>query len=108
MAAGNTARVQSPTGDGVEGFRRRRSGAWDGRSINGRDSRARLARLEEPRVDTQPQMDDERERMRLDGLRVLARIIARHALAHPHLYTDHADGDPAAAPGRAARCSRRR
>ena len=29
---------------------------------------------------TQP-LTDEQERMRLDGLRVLARIIARHALA---------------------------
>ncbi len=48
-------------------------------------------------------MDDERERMRLDGLRRLARIIARHALAHPHLYMDHPDGDPAAAPS--TRCS---
>ena len=49
-------------------------------------------------MDTQRRMDDERERMRLDGLRRLARIIARHALAHPHLYMDHRDGDPAAAP----------
>ena len=32
--------------------------------------------------------------MRLDGLRRLARIIARHALAHPHLYMDKRDGDP--------------
>lgn len=48
-------------------------------------------------METQPRMDDDRERMRLDGLRVLARIIARHVLAHPHLYRDHREGDPAAA-----------
>ena len=57
-----------------------------------------MARPQETSVDTQPRMDDEQEKMRLDGLRVLARIIARHALAHPHLYTDRHDGDPAAAP----------
>lgn len=57
---------------------------------------AREARLQETSVDTQRRMDE--ERMRLDGLRVLARIIARHALAHPHLYLDQRDGDPAAAP----------
>ncbi len=49
-------------------------------------------------MDTQPRMDEERERMRLDGLRRLARIIARHALAHPHLYMDHRDGDPVTEP----------
>ena len=49
-------------------------------------------------MDTQRRLDEERERMRLDGLRVLARIIARHALAHPDLYPDQRDGDRAAAP----------
>ena len=49
-------------------------------------------------MDTQRSMDEDREGMRLDGLRRLARIIARHALAHPHLYPDQRDGDPAAAP----------
>ncbi len=29
------------------------------------------------------QLTEEQERTRLEGLRVLARIIARHALAHP-------------------------
>ena len=33
------------------------------------------------------------ERQRLEGLRILARIIARHYLAHPELYPDPgADG----------------
>ena len=45
-------------------------------------------------MDTQGRTDEERERMRLDGLRALARIIARHALSHPHLYVGHRDGDP--------------
>ncbi len=49
-------------------------------------------------MDTQPQMDDERERMRLDGLRALARIIARHALTHPDRYTDHRGDRSVAAP----------
>ena len=64
--------------------------------MNGRDSRTQLTRPQETSVDTQGRMDEEREQMRLDGLRVLARIIARHALAHPHLYAGHHDGDPAA------------
>ena len=49
-------------------------------------------------MDTQRQMDEERERMRLDGLRHLARIIARHALAHPHLYGNPPGGEPPEAP----------
>lgn len=88
--------MKSPTGDGVGSANRRRSDAWRSRSVNGRDSR--MAYPQETRVDTQPRMDDEQERMRLDGLRVLARIIARHALAHPHLYRNDPAGDPAAAP----------
>ncbi|MDE2934495.1 MAG: hypothetical protein OXS47_11625 [Chloroflexota bacterium] len=31
-------------------------------------------------------MSDEQEAQRLEGLRILARIIARHALAHPDRY----------------------
>ena len=30
----------------------------------------------------------------MDGLRILARIIARHYLAHPELYPQPADADP--------------
>ena len=33
------------------------------------------------------------ERRRIEGLRILARIIARHYLANPHLYRDGAAGD---------------
>ena len=36
-------------------------------------------------------LSDEQERMRLEGLRILARIIARHALAYPILYEDGSD-----------------
>ena len=32
------------------------------------------------------QLSDEQEALRLEGLRTLARIIARHALAHPDRY----------------------
>ena len=53
-------------------------------------------------MDTQPRMDDEQERMRLDGLRRLARIIARHALTHPDRYTDRSVAAPAAGCGGAA------
>ena len=33
------------------------------------------------------------ERRRIEGLRILARIIARHYLANPHLYRNGADGE---------------
>ena len=33
------------------------------------------------------------ERQRIEGLRILARIIARHYLANPHLYQSGAGGD---------------
>lgn len=33
------------------------------------------------------------ERQRIDGLRILARIIARHYLSNPHLYHKDAAGD---------------
>ena len=34
------------------------------------------------------ELTDEQERIRLEGLRILARIIARHAFAHPNIYED--------------------
>ena len=37
---------------------------------------------------TQRALSDEQERVRVEGLRILARIIARHALAHPVLHDD--------------------
>ena len=36
------------------------------------------------------ELTDEQERIRLEGLRILARILARHALAHPSVYEDGA------------------
>ena len=52
---------------------------------------------------TQRVLSDEQERIRLEGLRILARIIARHALAHPDLYAGSTSGErpPAAQDGRA-------
>ena len=38
-------------------------------------------------------LTDRQERRRIEGLRILARIIARHYLANPHLYRNGADGD---------------
>jgi hypothetical protein len=43
-------------------------------------------------VSTRRQLSDEQEAQRLDGLRKLARIIARHALAHPDRYGGGEDG----------------
>ncbi|MYC37270.1 MAG: hypothetical protein F4X66_10225 [Chloroflexi bacterium] len=42
-------------------------------------------------------LTEDQERQRMDGLRILARIIARHYLAHPELYpqpVDTVDGSP--------------
>lgn len=44
-------------------------------------------------------LTDEQERMRLEGLRRLARIIARHALAHPDRYERRERAAPAAPAG---------
>ena len=38
-------------------------------------------------------LTDRQERRRIEGLRILARIIARHYLANPHLYPNRAAGD---------------
>ena len=47
-------------------------------------------------------LTDRQERRRIEGLRILARIIARHYLANPHLYRNGAagDGSASAADGR--------
>lgn len=44
------------------------------------------------RVNSKPkrQMTKTQERRRIEGLRMLARIIARHYLANPHLYRNGA------------------
>ena len=44
-------------------------------------------------------LTEDQEHQRLEGLRILARIIARHYLAHPELYpqpVDAADGSGSA------------
>ena len=38
-------------------------------------------------------LTERQERKRIEGLRILARIIARHHLAHPHQYPNGAAGD---------------
>ena len=37
-------------------------------------------------VSAKPRRNDAQERQRMEGLRALARVIARHYLAHPELY----------------------
>ena len=49
-------------------------------------------------MSTQQQLNDEQERMRLEGLRTLARIIARHYLAHPEKYGRSAEEQEAPPP----------
>ena len=39
-------------------------------------------------MSAQPRLTPAQERQRMDGLRALARVIARHYLAHPELYPD--------------------
>ena len=45
-------------------------------------------------------LTERQERRRIEGLRILARIIARHYLANPHLYRNGADGDGAPTDGK--------
>ena len=59
-----------------------------------------LAALPNPRRETdrvskksKRKLTDRQERRRIEGLRILARIIARHYLANPHLYPNGAAGD---------------
>ena len=48
-------------------------------------------------------LTEDQERQRMDGLRILARIIARHYLAHPELYPIPGDGTaPVLKDGKAA------
>ena len=49
-------------------------------------------------MSTQQRLSDEQERMRLEGLRTLARIIARHYLAHPEKYASSASEEQEAPP----------
>ena len=45
-------------------------------------------------------LTDEQERMRLAGLRILARIIVRHRLEHPEHYAERSTEDLVAPPDR--------
>ena len=44
-------------------------------------------------MSSKPKLTAKQERKRVNGLRILARIIARHYLANPHLYHKDAAGD---------------
>ncbi len=53
----------------------------------------------EPRVLSKKQrLTQSQERRRIEGLRILARIIARHYMAHPELYPDPRGEDGTAQP----------
>jgi len=41
------------------------------------------------------ELTEEQDRRRLKGLRILARILVRHRLAHPKMYVDGANEDGA-------------
>jgi len=43
-------------------------------------------------VSRKRKLTQKQERQRIDGLRILARIIAHHYLDHPHLYRKDAAG----------------
>ena len=48
-------------------------------------------------------LTERQERRRIEGLRILARIIARHYLANPHLYRNGAAVDGTQAEGKEAK-----
>ena len=52
-------------------------------------------------METQQRLSDEQERMRLEGLRILARIIARRARAHPEKYPNRDAGEQESPPANA-------
>ncbi len=53
-------------------------------------------------MSTKQRLSDEQERMRLEGLRILARIIVRHYQAHPEKYASSA-GEQEALPANGRR-----
>ena len=54
-------------------------------------------------MSTHQRLSDEQERMRLEGLRILARIIVRHYQAHPEKYPGRAAGEQEALPANGRR-----
>ena len=44
-------------------------------------------------------LTDEQEKQRIEGLRILARIIARHYIAHPELYSQGVAEERSLSPG---------
>ena len=51
-------------------------------------------------VSRKKRLTPDQDRQRIDGLRVLARIIARHYLAHPELYPDPSGTEGTVPPAR--------
>ncbi|MDE2932285.1 MAG: hypothetical protein OXS47_00275 [Chloroflexota bacterium] len=49
-------------------------------------------------MSTRQHLSDEQERMRLEGLRILARIIVQHYHAHPEKYAGRGAGEGEAPP----------
>ena len=56
-------------------------------------------------MSTKQRLSDEQERKRLEGLRILARIIVRHYQAHPEKYPGRAAGEQEALPANGRRPS---
>ena len=52
------------------------------------------------RVNRKRNLTPRQERQRIDGLRILARIIARHYLDNPHTYREGAAGDGSQMPSK--------
>lgn len=49
-------------------------------------------------MSTRQRLSDEQERMRLEGLRILARIIVQHYHAHPEKYAGRGGREPKTQP----------
>ena len=79
--------------------------------VTGRRNGAGAAARRETRrisVKTQRALSDEQERLRSEGLRALARIIARRALAHQGHAVSGSTGGGGHAVNRESRCNRER
>ena len=74
-------------------FRSEYTSSTPARATPSRRSRTPTERRNRVSKKSKRKLTDRQERRRIEGLRILARIIARHYLANPHLYRNGADGD---------------
>ena len=74
-------------------FRSEYTSPTPARATLSRRSRTPTERRNRVSKKSKRKLTDRQERQRIEGLRILARIIARHYLANPHLYRNGADGD---------------